>query len=90
MTYDKTGSKLGKEYIKAIYFHPCLFSVYAEYTMWNDGLNEAQAGIKIDGRNISNFRYAGDNTVTAESEEEIDSLDEGERWEWLDIQHLKN
>ena len=42
-------------------------------------MGEVQAGIKIDGRNISNFRYAGDNTVMAESEEEIDSLDEGER-----------
>ena len=47
--------------------------------MRNAGLNEAQPGIKIDGRNISNFRYACDNTVMAESEEEIDSLDEGER-----------
>ena len=67
MTYDKTGSKLGKEYIKAIYFHPCLFSAYAEYTMWNDGLNEAQPGIKIARRNINNLRYADDTTRMAES-----------------------
>ena len=53
---------------------PCLFNVYAEYIMRNAGLDEAQAGIKIARRNISNLRYVDDNTVTAESEEELKSL----------------
>ena len=53
---------------------PCLFNVYAEYIMRNAGLEEAQAGIKIAGRNISNFRYADDTTLMAESEEELKSL----------------
>ena len=50
------------------------FSVYAEYIMWNAGLDEAQARIKIAGRNINNFRYADDTTLMAESEEELKSL----------------
>ena len=53
---------------------PCLFNLYAEYIMWNSGLDEAQAGIKIAGRNINNLRYADDTTLTAESEEELKSL----------------
>ena len=53
---------------------PCLFNLHAEYIMWNARLDEAQAGIKIDGRNISNFRYADDTTLMAESEEELKSL----------------
>ena len=57
----QTGSKLGKEYVKAVYCHgcilsPCLFNLYAEYIMRNAGLDEAQAGIKIAGRNINNLR----------------------------------
>ena len=71
----------------------CLFNFYAEYIMWNAELGEAQAGIKIAGRNINNFRYANDTTLMAKSEEELESLDEGERgeWEsWLKTQHLKN
>ena len=51
-----------------------LFNVYAEYIMRNDGLDEAQAGIKIAGRNINNLRYADDTTLMAESEEELKSL----------------
>ena len=50
---------------------PCLFNLYAEYTMRNAGLEETQAGIKIAGRNISNLRYADDTTLMAESEEEL-------------------
>ena len=50
---------------------PCLFNFYAEYIMRNTGLEEAQAGIKISGRNISNLRYADDTTLMAESEEEL-------------------
>ena len=53
---------------------PCLFNFYAEYIMRNTGLEEAQAGIKIAGRNINNLRYAGDTTLMAESEEELKSL----------------
>ena len=53
---------------------PCLFNLYAEYMVRNTGLDEAQAGIKIAGRNINNFRYADDTTLMAESEEELKSL----------------
>ena len=53
---------------------PCLFNLYAEYITKNSGLEEAQAGIKIAGRNINNLRYANDTTVMAESEEELKSL----------------
>ena len=59
-----TGSKLGKEYIKAVYCHPV--NLHAEYIMWNAGLDEAQARIKIARRNINNLRYADDTTVMAE------------------------
>ena len=55
---QQTGSKLGKEYVKAIYCHPAYFNLYAKYIMRNAGLDEAQAGIKIAGRNINNLRYA--------------------------------
>ena len=53
---------------------PCLFNLYAEYIMKNTGMNEAQAGIKIPGRNINNLRYADDTTLMAESKEELKSL----------------
>ena len=53
---------------------PCLFNFYAEYIMQNAGLDEAQPGIKIAGRNINNLRYADDTTLMAESEEELKSL----------------
>ena len=53
---------------------PCLFNFYAEYIMRNSGLDEAQAGIKIAGRNTNNLRYADDTTLMAESEEELKSL----------------
>ena len=53
---------------------PCLLNFYAEYIMWNAGLDEAQAGIKITGRNINNLRYANDTTLMAESKEELKSL----------------
>ena len=66
-----TGSKSGKEYIKAV---PCLFNLYAEYIMWHAGLDEAQTGIKIAGRNINNLGYADDTTLMAENEEELKSL----------------
>ena len=66
-----TGSKLGKDYIKAVYCSPCLFKLYSEYIMQNAGLDQAQAGIKIAGRNINNLRYADDTNLMAESEEEL-------------------
>ena len=53
---------------------PCLFNSYAEYIMRNARLDKVQAGIKIAGRNINNFRYADDTTLMAESEEELKSL----------------
>ena len=67
----KSGSKSGKEYSR-LYILPCLFNFYAEYIMRNAGLEEAQAGIKIAGRNINNLRYADDTTLMAESE----------KWKW--------
>ena len=53
---------------------PCLFNVYAEYIMWNAGLDEAQTGIKIAGRNSNNLRYADDTTLMEENKEELKSL----------------
>ena len=53
---------------------PCIFNLYAEYIMRNAGLEEAQAGIKIAGRNISNLRYVDDTTIMVESEEKLKSL----------------
>ena len=70
---QQTDSKSEKEYIKAV-LSPCLFNLYAEYIMQNAGLDEAQAGIKIAGRNINNLRYVDDTTLMAESEEELKSL----------------
>ena len=71
---QQTGSKLGKEYIKAVYWSPCLFNLYVEYIMWNAGLDEAQARIKIARGNINNPRYADDITLMADSEEDLKNL----------------
>ena len=68
-TEQQTGSKLGKEYVKAVLLSLCLFNLYAEYLMRNAGLDETQTGIKNAGRNINNLRYADDTTLMAESEE---------------------
>ena len=65
-TEQQTGSKLGKEYVKTVYCHPNLFNLYAEYIMQNVRLDEAQAGIKIAGRNVNNLRYTDDTTLMAE------------------------
>ena len=62
---QQTGCKLGKEYIKAVILSPCLFNLYAEHIMQNAGLDEAQAEIKIVGRNINNLRYADDTILKA-------------------------
>ena len=72
----------------------CLFNLYAEYIMRNTGLDEAQARIKIAGRNINNLRYADDTTLTAESDEDLKNLlmkvkEESEK-SWLEVQHSEN
>ena len=64
----------GKGVLQGCILSPCLFNLYAAYIMRNAGLEEAQARIKIDERNINNLRYADDTTVMAESEEELKSL----------------
>ena len=73
--------QIGKGVRQGCILSPCLFNLYAEYIMRNAGLDEAQAGIRIARRNISNLRYADDTTLMAESEEELKSLDESERGE---------
>ena len=66
---QQTGSKLGKESITAVYCHPA-YLTYMQSTSWETlGLEEAQAGIKIAGRNINNLRYADDTTLMAETKE---------------------
>ena len=72
---QQTGLKLGKEYIKAVYFHPA-YLTYMQSTscMQNVGLDEAQAGIMNAWRNINNLRYADHTTLMAESEEELKSI----------------
>ena len=66
--------QIGKGVRQGCILSPCLFNLYAEYIMRNAGLEEAQAGIKIAGRNINNHRYADDTTLMAESEEELRNL----------------
>ena len=66
--------QIGKGVRQGCILSPCLFNFYAEYIMRNTGLEEAQAGIEIAGRNINNLRYAVDTTLMAESEEELKSL----------------
>ena len=72
---QQTGSKSGKEYVKAVYCHLAYLTyMQNKYIMRNAGLDEAQARIKIAGRNLNNLRYADDTTLTAESKEELKSL----------------
>ena len=66
--------QIGKGVGQGCILSPCLFNLYAEYVMRNAGLDEAEAGIKIAGRNINNLRYADDTTLMVESEEELKSL----------------
>ena len=66
--------QIGKGVWQGCILSPCLFNLYAEYIVRNAGLEEAQAGIKIAGRNINNLRYADDTTLMAESGEERKSL----------------
>ena len=90
LPHDK---KLGKEYVKAVHCHPA-YLIYAEYIMWNAGLDESQAGIKTARRNINNLRYADDTTLTAESKEEPKSLlmkvKEERGKSWFNTQHSNN
>ena len=66
--------QIGKGVRQGCILSPCLFTLYAEYIMRNAGLEQAQAGIKIAGRNINHLRYADDTTLMAESEKELKSL----------------
>ena len=66
--------QIGKRVRQGCILSPCLFNVYAEYILRNAGLEEAQAGVEIAGRNINNLRYADDTTLMAESKEELKSL----------------
>ena len=75
---QQTGSKLGKEYIKAVCCHPAYLILYADYLMRNARLDEAQAGIKIAGRNMNNLRYPDGTTIMAESKEAHDECERGE------------
>ena len=86
--------QIGKGVRQGCILSPCLLNLHAEYIMRNAGLEEAQAGIKITGRNINHLRYADDTTLMAESEEELKSLlmkvkEESEK-SWLKAQHSEN
>ena len=71
--------QIGKGVCQGCILSPCLFNLYAAYIMGNTGLDEAQAGMKIAGRNINKLRYVDDTTHMTESEEELESLVESER-----------
>ena len=81
---QQTGSKQEKEFRQGCVLSPCLFNFYAEYIMRNTGLEEAQAGIKISGRNINNLIYADGTTLMAEIEE-LKSLLMKEQSEKVDV-----
>ena len=89
----QTGSKLGKEYNKAV--SPCLFNFYPEYIVPNAGLDESQAGITTAWRNINNLRYTDDTTLLGQSEEEVKNhlmrvKEEIEKAGLNETQHSKN
>ena len=73
-TEQQTGSKLRKEVRQSCILSPCLFNSYAEYIVWNAGLDKSQAGIKTAGRSINNLRYTDDTSLMAESKKEVKSL----------------
>ena len=86
--------KIGKGVRQDCILSLCLLNLYAEYIMWNAGIDEAQAGINIAGRSINNLRYADDTTLMAESREELKSFmmkvkEESEK-SWLKTQHSEN
>ena len=72
--FQRDWFQIGKGVLQGCILSSCLFNLYAEYIMRNTGLDEAQAGIKISGRNINNLRYAHNTTLMAEREEELRSL----------------
>ena len=74
--------EIGKGVHQGCILSPCLFNLYAEYIMRNAGLDEAQAGIKIAGRNVNNLRYADNTTLMAESKEELRILLMNVKGEW--------
>ena len=74
MDWERSNFKIGKGVQQGCILSPCLFNLYAEYFMQNARQDEAQAGLKIAGRNISNLIYADGTTLMAESEEELKSL----------------
>ena len=84
-------SQIGEGVHQVCMLSLCLFNLYADYIMWNAGLNEAQVGLKIARRNINNLAFADDTTLRAESEEELKSLlmkvKEENGKSWLKIQH---
>ena len=83
--------QIGKGVSQGSILSPCLFKLYTEYIMANAGLDKAQAGIKIAGRNINNLSYPHDTTLTAESEKEpLDESERGEWKSWLKTQHSEN
>ena len=89
---QQTGSKLGKEYVKAVYCHPA-YLIYIEYIMRNARLDEAQAGIKIAGRNINNLKICRWHHPYGRKQRTKEPLDESERkkWKsWPKTQHSEN
>ena len=85
----RTGSKIRKEYVRAVYCQ-LAYLTYTEYIMKNAGLDEAQARIKIAGKNISNLRYADDTNLMAESEELLMKMKEESEKVALKVQHSEN
>ena len=82
--------QIGKGVCQGYILSPCLFNLHAEYIMRNAGMEEAQAGIKIAGRNINNLRYRDDTTLWQKAKKTKELLDESERGElkgWLKTQH---
>ena len=86
---QRTDTKSGKEYVKSVYCHSAYFNLYAEYIMRNAGLDEAQAGIKIAGRNINNLRYKY-HPYGRKWRRTKELLDEREWKSWLKAQHSEN
>ena len=82
--------QIGKGVHQGCILSPCLFNLYAKYIIRNTGLDEAQAGIRIAGRNINNLRYVDDTTLMVESEEELKSLLTKVKKSWLKAQHSEN